>query len=165
MDFYRNESCRAEKQHSTLPSYKTGLMSGWWEGQVDQIHNPQREAYWHTLNCKRWLDMWQTLVLASRGAPLSSSSSTAVSCPLRAAQCKGVRPSYRTHNTHTWIEFTLILSRPDVRMAIIHLLIARYLLQPSQVNQIEWQHLWTNHKQVCTVRGPTGRLHDVALYC
>lgn len=34
-----------------------------------------------------------TLVLASRGAPRSSSSSTTWSCPLRAAQCSGVSPS------------------------------------------------------------------------
>lgn len=37
-----------------------------------------------------------TLVLASRGAPRSSSSSTAGSCPLRAAQCSGVSPSCKS---------------------------------------------------------------------
>src|SRR4029434_6151649 len=43
-----------------------------------------------------------TLVLASMGAPLSRSSSTAGSCPLLAAQCSGVRPSCDTHtHTHT----------------------------------------------------------------
>lgn len=37
-----------------------------------------------------------TLVLARMGAPLSSKSSTAGSCPLLAAQCRGVKPSFGT---------------------------------------------------------------------
>lgn len=54
----------------------------------------------HLLTQYTWNEMRRhTLVLASRGAPLSSSSSTAVSCPLRAAQWSGVRPSC-TRRTH-----------------------------------------------------------------
>lgn len=55
-------------------------------------------SHWHvTQDTTMTLDGGcETLVLASKGAPLSSSSSTAVSCPLRAAQWSGVRPSCGT---------------------------------------------------------------------
>lgn len=38
-----------------------------------------------------------TFVLDKMGAPLSSSISTTCSCPLRAPQCNGVKPSYNKH--------------------------------------------------------------------
>lgn len=53
--------------------------------------------------CKMWVDMWHTLVLASKGAPRSSSSSTDESCPLRAAQWSGVRPSYKARYDISWL--------------------------------------------------------------
>ncbi len=59
----------------------------------------------HT-HIKRQINYWGqgsrglTFVLDKMGAPLSSSISTTCSCPLRAPQCRGVKPSFTYTHTH-----------------------------------------------------------------
>lgn len=107
-DYERQTVNSHGKSHLTLSFFFDRLYTTrkhlMWENQKVRVN-------WENRAGAGRMDMWQTLVLASRGAPLSSSISTDASWPLRAAQWRGVRPSCsHIHNSY-FISLMVVLEK------------------------------------------------------